>query len=466
MKIRSAVIVFVGLAILFVASLWYFGRQANDYLAAPKAVISGNPYLKLVGKQTDSGIFESTETETYDLKIPQPTHPGGTAGGGAAASPRTIHITARSVIKHGPLPGLSTAGAATIHTELFFGDQPSDVIKQLYGGKALVTVDTLIGFSGGGHQEIRSPAVDAVLKDKSHVSWGEIHIVDDFKPHWAAYKVSGGMPFLKVEAPDGKGTVEVGAITLSGNQTRLFKDDDYLYSGPFNIAIAKLAAQGAGQPPMTAEQIQFGGNTVDNDGFLDMSASYGVESLMFGPKNFGPARLDLAFRHIHAKSLSEFNRQYLKLVADGAPFKPGKAPDPKEIKALAERAQAILSKSPEFDIDKLSITLPTGTVDSRLAVRLPNADVGNLQNAVADPLVVKRLMASIEAKGQVAMPESTALSLAGPQRAGMIGQLIQAGYVSRQNGMLSTRFEYTSAGVAVNGKRIDPAALAGRPQGQ
>jgi uncharacterized protein YdgA (DUF945 family) len=458
MKVRYVVVI-VGLAVAYPVTSWFMGQRVGRYMDNEYQKLADNPYVRVVDRKTERGVFSSTETATFEL-----SRPGLAAAKSAEAGSAknlVIRLTARSTFKHGPLPGLRRIAATSVHTELRF-DNPSLVLTWLYGDKAPLTIDTVVGLSGAGHQDIKSPAVDAVLDDQTHVRLGGLEIGNDFQPGMAAYKMSGGLPYVKIDTADGRGSVDVSTIALQGEQHVVSDAEPPMYAGPVELTAAKLAVRGPNGKAFAAEGVRVATDVSDHDAFIDTSISYGFQSLKVAKLGLGPSRLDISLRHLDAKLLADFNRAYMKLVGDPDFQRQTDKRPSMAFKRLRQPLMAILGKSPEFGIDRLEVALPAGKINGKLSVHLPGDKIGDL-GATDDPMVLRRVVAMLETNGEIAVPEGLLKSVLGA-RAPIVDQLLQDGYLSRQGEQVKTKFKYAAGSLVVNDKPFDPRTFARPPQ--
>jgi uncharacterized protein YdgA (DUF945 family) len=462
MKFRYVAVI-AGLAIAYPVASWFMGQRVDQYLDDGYKSLDGNPYVRVLERKTERGVFASTATATVELSRPGLAAGGQTADGSAESG--AIRITMRSTIKHGPLPGLTRIAAASVHTELSI-DNPSIILTKLYGDKPPLTIDTVLGFFGAGHQDIRSPAVDVVLDDQTHVRLGGLAIGNDFQPGMTAYKLSGSLPYLKIDAADGRGSIDLGTVALQGDQHVISDDKPRMYAGPIELTATKLAVQGPDGKAFAAEGVRVATDVSHQDAFIDASISYGFQSLTVANKSFGPSRLDVSLRHLDAKLLADFNRAYMKLVSDPDFQRQVDKRQAAVFKTLTQPLMAILGKSPEFRVDKLEVALPAGKINGNLSVRLPADKIGSLVQVADDPMVLRGVVAMAETDGEIAAPEGLLKAMLGEARAPMLDVLVQDGYLSRQGEQLTTTFKYAAGSLAVNGKPFDPRAFARPPQVQ
>lgn len=481
MKVRTVAAAVLVVALGYPATSWFLGQQVNSTLETQYQKLTDNPFIQLRERKVETGVFESVETATFELmpaffqamnKAQQGNSAAPAGEGGESAVPQVnpapmepLRFTTRSVIKHGPFPGLAGFGAANAHTELVLDNPRNPILTMLYGDKAPLTIDTAFGFGGGGHQVALSPAVDSTVDGQTKVSWGELKLEMDFTRELASYTMTGGLPFFKLQSADASTLVSVSALAIDAKQKRLFDDDAYTYTGPVSVTLETVDVASLQGPSFVVEKLRFASDVVGQGEFLDLLGSYGVQKLKIGTETVGPSQIDIGFRHVNARALSEVNKEYMKLLQSGKLFTAGATPDMGMFKSMAKPLQTILEGSPEFAIDKLEIGLAQGKVAGQVVVRLPSAKVGDLAAAAENPLVLMGLASAMELEGKLSIPEVLLLA-AGEDKAAMVPGLVGEGYVVQENGSLSTNFKYATGQMTVNGKKVDMGQMAAGGQRQ
>lgn len=488
MKARNIAILVGALVVAYPASSWYLGRQVNSTLETQYQKLAEYPFLKLVDRKYEGGVFQSTETATFEVmpelfkamnaarnKQNQENEDADESEGGEqadatpaapAAPTEPLRFTTRSVIKHGPLPGFAGFGAASAHTELVLDEPRNPVIVELYGDKTPLQVDTTFGFGGGGRQVATSPAVEATLKDQTKLSWGEVRLVMDFERDMASYTASGGVPLIKIESGGSAGVVSLKDVKLEAKQKRMFEDDALSFVGPSTFSVAALDITGANGMPVVAENIVISSDSSMQGDFMDGKVGYGLQSLKIGPQVIGPSQIDIGIRHIHARSMSQINREYLKLMQNEQFMASGGEPNFELFKPMAKPMQTILESSPELAIDKLDLSLPQGKMTGKMVIRLPNAKVGDLETVAANPLVLMGLATAFELDGDLAMPEALVMETVGEERASMLAGLESEGYLKHADKVYSMTFKYAAGELKVNDKPVNMGQLGGMAGGQ
>lgn len=424
-KTTLALVVAFPLAAAYPLASWMIGAQTEKLLDAQYAQFQNNPYLKLVERKTQRGIFSSEEIATFEFtpEFIQQVHAAldKVTGEDGAQSSEPIRFSMRSNIQHGPFPAFSSFGLATAHSEI---EVNNPAITKLYGGRSPLYDDTYIDFSGGTQDKLRSPAIEGVNAENMHFSWGELVLDSSYNRELTAFTLQGELPFFKLRSEDSTRSLDVGAIKLNAHQTRPFADAPNFLTGPFHMSVASLDVQGAEceQNTIHAENLVATSNVTEAAGFVDVSLGYALDKLAMGDMSYSDAHLDLAFRHLEAKALVELNQESRKLDQSAK-----EELDLQRLKPLFKPAKVILENSPEFAIERLSVLTPEGAVQAKAVTKLPNANVGDLESVAKNPMLLMGLASVVEFSAQVSSPEALVQSGLNEEQAAMLPNLVKMG---------------------------------------
>ncbi len=114
---------------------------------------------------------------------------------------------------------------------------------------------------------------------------------------------------------------------------------------------------------------------------------------------------------------------------------------------------ALLNRGPKFEMNPLRATLPSGDVVLNFSIELPP---GHGAEGMSNPV---GLLDLLDMKGDFTVPQAglmTALSESGQAADDtQLNSLIQQGYISRDNGLLKTKFTFKSGHLTINDKPSD-----------
>jgi uncharacterized protein YdgA (DUF945 family) len=187
---KKIVVVLLAIALLlgaaYAAGAWYLGGRVEEAVAEPQKRFESMPYIKIVRRDFQRGLFSSEETVTYELfgdffrAIEQmQKNQGGVPRPDAAppaAVPKSLVLIGVSHIRHGPLPDGKTIAAAIIDTEFEVEDRLKPALKRVLGDKKVITAHTVIALDGNGESMVSSPAFVYAAQDApaDEFNWGGV----------------------------------------------------------------------------------------------------------------------------------------------------------------------------------------------------------------------------------------------------------------------------------------------------
>lgn len=438
----------------YVASAFYIGKQVEAVMDRPYSQLAHEPNVKVVKRDYQRGLFASTDTVVIELF--------GDLFRAMGQTPPTL--TSVSVITHGPAPRFSTLAAAIVDNEtlLAVNGKPG---QKFLSGRTVVAYDGTSTTSASG----QAGAFDFAdpLGTTHRVSWDAFAANAQFDATLSNYTTQFQMPRLEFAGEDGM-RVSVSGIKADVKGTLVFSDEPGLYATTQRIAIDEISAKarfGTGAPLVMRRVTMETTGPVKGD-FVDALMKTGAAEVRIDRDNYGPARMDLALRHVHARSLAKVKRALARLnqAGNAAQVDPMAAVQP-----FLDAAMELLQHEPEFVLERFSFTTPEGEVLVKANARL----VGVTPD---DPPIPMALMHKVEASTEVAIPEALYLRL-GPKPVSMeaasaqaqmrqrqIAELMGQGYVVREGTMLKLKLAYQAGEVTVNGVPFSMASLMRPPQ--
>lgn len=481
MKKLALAVVLAALLASYPLATWMLGKGVEATLAEQYKQLEAVPYMKVVQRDYQRGIYRSTDTVTFEvfgdlLKTLQ--------NSGEQVPAKPIRFTVRSNIVHGPFPGWSSVAAAASDSELVLDDEARQALGKLMGDKQPLSVHTVYRFDGGGYSNINSPAFTATLPGEegsgdTQLVWDGLSLEMDFSPHGARYTVKGGAP--KLELQDGEGTrMVMRGLHLEADQARLFEDEPLFYTGPARFMIDEItvgAAQGQG------EMVRIGKVAVEQDlksagEYVDFISRIGADTVQLGADNYGPVHYDVSLNHLHARSVARLYREVMALYAHPALLQGDEAAG-RVMAAMAEPGTELLKHNPELSLDRISFMSPQGEARVAARVRFEDLRADDFDNPVL-------LMSKLDAGAEVELPEALLMfvAMAGMSEASegedagvaasmqpedvfaLLEALGEEGYLQRANGVVRVKARFAKGQMSLNGKPFDPAALGGGEEGQ
>jgi len=488
-KPAKIALVVASLGLAWPAASWMLGKQIETALDTRYQQLTGLPYLKVVERKFARGVFHSTEVVSFELngallrEIARAGADGADLAGlqdaptDDAVAP--LRFTMRSEIAHGPLPGLATVAAAVAESELVLDDAVRKDLAGLFGDKKPLQLNTVYRFDGGGKATLSSPAFSATVPaadgGEQRVVWQGVTISVDFAKNLQRYTVRGDAPGLEVR--DAASHLMLSGMQLEGDQQRIFDDEPLLYAGTQKLVIGELKFTGRGETggDGQAESVQVKQLVYDiampaKGEFVDITAKLGAEVVQVGDKNYGPAHYDLRFGHMHARSVAQLSRAAMNMYSEASLQLARNGESEAVLATLMDPALELLAHNPEISVDRISFRSPHGEAAVSARVRTNDLQPEDLGNPLA-------LIGKLEVNGQMSLPERllAELQAAGAESAekaalsatvleGQLAGYAAQGLLLREQGFIKSTLEFKSGQLKVNGKVVNPFALAAQPK--
>ncbi|MCU7812202.1 MAG: YdgA family protein [Candidatus Thiodiazotropha sp. (ex Notomyrtea botanica)] len=485
-KVASMTLIVALVAATYTASAWYLGKNVeatvNDQYSN---LLESQPYIKIVARDYQRGIFESEETVTLSLFGQLPAAMSNQASPMNEESNELPALTFHSRIQHGPFPGFSTFAAAVSETELVLDDEAKAELAEVLGDKAPYSQHTVIKFDGSGTATFSSPKFDTPIPDQSgHVAWEGIEGSMDFSPGMKSFTMRMLAP--KLEILEDKGSqVNFADLVFEADQQQIFEDLPYMFSGTTRFSIGSISVAGIEDQmePVTLKQLVYDVDLPVQGDHLDIIAKMGMENLLIGEESFGPVHFDISFKHLHARTLAEINQKLMSIYSDPSLLEG----DAEALTAyfqedLMAQAETLLTNDPEFSLDRISFANPDG--EARLAAHAKLS--GATLEMLANPLM---LLGKLEAIGDLSLSEKMIVELLrnppfpseasdvdlSPEEVTARGQaavdqfqqqvamLSEQGYLQREGQLIKTNMAFKAGQLTVNGKPFNPGAMGGQP---
>ncbi len=485
MKKNWIAIVIALLVIAYPASAWWIGKKVESGMVAnTERMLATTPYLKVIRRNHQGGIFSSTEDTTIEIagdlfrslsemqKAPEKSTSEESDPSAIEPPPaipkepmKPITLRVLSHIKHGPFAGGGLA-FAKVDTELVFDDKVQLEIDKVFAGKKPLTLSTVMNWSGGGTTDVNSPAANVTIQQgAATLNWhglqGKIHFTKDL----ASYKADVSSAGLEFTGGPKKEMMKIGTMQIQSDKKRL-GESAFLYTGKDNGTIKEMSFSNEADPSkaFSLNDIAYVGDMTEAGGFVDMVAKMGAKNFAIGADTYGGAHYDFTIKHLHAATLE-------KLIKSFGDFYSGKHKTPEEMMAASmapwkNYGPEILKHNPEFIIDRVSFATADGEAVLKANVKIPGATAED----VANPMT---LIPKIDASADFTLPEALVAKLAGAGKqtdeekataAEMMQQQLQSaeqqGYIVRADKLIKTHFEWKNGKGMVNGK---PLPMPGAP---
>lgn len=439
-------------AAAYAASAFYIGKQVEVAMAEPYKRFAHDPSVKVLSRVYQRGFLESKESVTFEFF--------GDLFRAMGQTPPTA-ISA-SVITHGPAPRFSTLAAAIVENEtvLWVSGKPA---QKMISGRTVVAYDGTATASIRGH----AAAVDFTdpLGTSRRVSWDPFTVTARVDAGMTNYTTQLQVPRFELSGEDGM-RVSVSGIKADLQGTQVFADEPSLYAATQRISIDEISAKarfGAGSP-LVMRRVTMDTTAPVKGDFMDALLKTAAAEVRIDNENYGPARMDIAIWHLHARSLVKVQKTLARLNQAGN----AQAHSMAAVQPFLDAAMELLRHDPEFVIERFSFTTPEGEVLVKANARLVRVTPDDPPHPVV-------LMNKVEASTDLAIPEALYLRL-GPKPVSMeaastqaqmrqrqIVELMEQGYVMREGTMLKSRLAFQAGEITVNGVPFSMAAMMGPP---
>lgn len=348
------------------------------------------------------------------------------------------------------IPGLD-GRYATIHTVWVPDADQKAAVQDIYGDKPPAEFDTVLRVTGSTHTV---GVLTPVNKDGVDFSGGK---------------------FVQDTSADGHFTSGLTIDSLVASQL----DGK---SGPKAVTVKGIDFKVDGK--MTSKHIVWDSNVVMNVGSMDMGAEGSMAGLSLVGKSsrtgddaafditFGVQKFDFPNAPAWAKPITDMRVNYalsrisapvMEKVIEQIQQAKEKGPlDSEQLKeelsqTLIGEMPALIDHGPIFTMSPVTFTVPAGTVEFHLSAELPP---GHGEEGSKNPMM---LVSLLKVKGDYSAPESLMLDVMAEQGKAETGQknldaLVQQGYVTRDKGILSTKFAFMDGKLTVNGQPADQMA--------
>lgn len=450
MNRTTKILLAIGIIVLSYPGLaWLTGIAVQGRLQrSQQQVLERVPYVALLKREYDRGIYRSTEIATYGLRIP--------AAGAAIPAGATLTIT--SHIQHGPLPGLSAIGLATVDSTVSGPPAMQKALAAVLGTTPLMRVHTTVGLFGGATANITSPAFSTQLPDGSTLTWGGVTGTVTSGGIRARDSVQLSVPRLALKGSHG--AFEIAGIEYSGSFRKAF---DELYLGSGTLTIERLDGTTAPRSAFSLQRISLATASKADGQFLDMRVDLAMDAAQAAAVQLTNVVYSVSVEHLHGPTLASMTQAIRKAEGEAGP-------DPVKLQAAAQGAfrqygVELLLHDPVIDIRRISFTMPEGTFLVSAKVSAPGLSPADLQGLPAASAALKthaELTADVSVDNGL-VQKFLALKRATPNVGQQLTTFEQQGYLTAGTSAVTTHVAYAAGKLTLNGHPFPPAPPAPPP---
>ncbi|MDM0037444.1 DUF945 family protein [Variovorax sp. J22G21] len=459
--VAAALVVLVGGA--YLGATAYTGhRIAAAYDARVAKLEQQLPFLRVVDRQTDKGLFSSTYSGSVRIGcVPD-------AAGGKAGKPLLIGF--RDQVRHGPLPGFAGFGAAVIESQIVLPDEVPEPLRKYLAGMKPQDIRTAVGYGGDYKTALRLPAGDYALP-AGQLSWPEVHATGSGRLDASASAFEGHLPeiaFRGTDNADAKG-LNFKLVNLRWQGANKGEGNFWLRPGTSSMEIERLELLGdSGGKAISAQvgKIKYLTELGADKDLLNAKATITADATLQIGADAKPIQLDNiefqeSIKRLHGPTLQKvLDASMAELSTCGAGGEPAVDSAARGQEMLRMLAQ-LLPYAPEISVDKLALSYEGQRGELSYAVSAPGLTAkdieapGALQGKLQQNLVLRA-----DAKLPVAWVEQ--LGTRGGDAAGAAQRVAQAntmldlaigkGFVVRDGDHVTSKVLVERGAILINDK--------------
>lgn len=402
------------------------------------------PYVALLKREYHRGVYRSTEIATYGLRIP--------AAG--AALPPGATITVTSNIQHGPLPGLSTVGLATIDSTVSGPPAMQKALSAVLGSTPILRIHTIIGLFGGATANVTSPAFSAHLPDGSTLTWGGVTGTITATGNQARGSVKLSVPRIAVQGAPG--LFEVAGIEYSGSFQKAF---DELYLGNGTLTVERMEGK-TPRNEFSFDRISFASASKPDGEFFDMRMDVAMDAAKVTALQLTKVVYSVSFEHFDGQAVASL-AQAIRKAESQAGANPAQFQASMQ-SAVRQYGVDLLLHDPVLDIRKISFTMPEGTFLLSAKVSAPGLTRADLQwpAAIAALKEHAEVTADLSVDDGLVQKFLAAKSSSNPRLGTQVSAFEQQGYLTAGSAAVTTHVAYGAGKLTLNGHPFPPTPPA------
>lgn len=443
----------VALGAAYAGGTWWAGREVQQALQAQQARMGQEvPFVKVAEQRYERGWWSSMRTTTYEF--------GCLPAGDEGQPPRPLRLTVLDRIQHGPLAGGRHLGAAYMESELVLSGQVQEAASRFFGSAPPLRVQTVVGFDGGYHSRVTSPAGQIQGEQGEQLTWQGLQGEVSANGAGTELRYEVRMPGLELRAPAAQGTMKMTGLQVRGDGHRPAEGSWWLMTGRGEGEIASVEFEGMapGGASMKAgfSQLRFASDTRIEQDLLHSTSTITGQGRI-GDTPLDKLEMQASIKRLHAPT-------YAKLVStlmQGGAGCGEEGPDPAQLLASLEGdLRQLLPHGPEYALDKLAVEYGGQRGELSYAIAVEGVTAEELELPVPALLMTKgqlRADVKLPVTWLQELAAQPALRKAGsapdPQMLNlMLDQFAAQGLLVRDGEHVASSLRYQQGRLTLNGK--------------
>lgn len=489
---------------LFLTTPYYFGQLAENTLNEQYQMLQNSGFLTVESHQYDRGWFSATETTVVRLK-PSLLHNAQRYLPDNLKTVLTEPITIVNHVSHGPFAGGLTLAAAKVNSEIRYQPEAEKVLKRFFGENAPINISNTIGFGGGGKLYVDIPAFEYEELSGIKLNWQGFSGTTAYNKGWQKFQNNYTAPSLHIKLAD-KGDVTLEnlhfesdtypadkhAIALGSSSVKLDKfslrwQEGIDYNFKLNELVHLLTDLQIGAfinptgtiPPsqIVVEKLQFDTKMSAEQQWINSEGRFRFDKLAYGNDVYGPLDIDIAAEHLDAPSLVVLKNKMAEIAS--------KNMSEEEIQTALlntakNEASGLFTQNPLIKVRAFDFTMPQGKIHAsgQLGFQgLSKTDLNDIQTLLQKTQADFKFDVPQKLLQHLAVSQARSIFTVNPEDAAsgeaniedinetlrlMVDSTIQSmaneGYVTVENGNVSTRIEFGQNHLKFNGKpfKVEP----------
>lgn len=324
-------------------------------------------------EQYDRGWFTSTAVLNWRLHIPERLVKD--QNGQSTTVPAQDHkIQMPLTIYHGPIMYTGTGvrfGLGYASSDLSLPPMYVQKFSNLFtsaSDQPKLRLSIFVNYLNNSRLHIGLPAFKLIAKQGGdQFDWYGMDT--DFSVSSNLKNIDGNVNIDGASLIKNKMKAMLGKVTSDYN---FHQTDTGLYLGEASLAVPSFTVAENDQKVFDLEQFALSSKSDVEDGLFSSYFNSSLNKVTVRNKIYGPATLEMSIKNLDAEVLANINEQANKMQQGSTDSERQQA-----LFAMLPQLPKLFGKGAQFEISKLSLTMPEGAVEGDMLVSLPKGDAGN-----------------------------------------------------------------------------------------
>ena len=334
--------------------------------------------ITLTSKSYQRGFFNSKAEMLLEIKVPQmPVEEG------EEPTMETVELVFEHTLHHGPLPIVDgrvsfSPALALVDTRMLLFSPEDQALEELLQNIPELKESFLhlrLGFDGSTNGKIEIPPFEKHEEGVEFV-WGGFIATTDYAP--GAGTLVGTLDMPKVEIHFDDGTLSWSGIRgdfdLVETLPMLFVGTTQMVSGGMELAFVEKGGDEEDSEERTVLQLQ-GFKAVTDSSFdgqlVQVTQNMTFDGASFDGESYGPLVFDMELKNMDGHAFSDYQVKVMDLYRE-ADIYDQDALLAELLPLYTDLAMAMMTGSPEFNINRFYVNTPMGEADGTFKLKLDN----------------------------------------------------------------------------------------------